>query len=87
MVWQFLAFGALGQVIRSAIGIRKAALRGDKLNFPHWFSSVILGAVIGLIAGVIFQPYMGDFATCIVSFLAGYAGTDYVEGLTEKKVI
>ncbi|RLG17961.1 hypothetical protein DRN63_02235 [Nanoarchaeota archaeon] len=86
MVWEFLAWGALGQLIRSAIGIRKAALRGDKLNFPHWFSSVILGAVIGAISGALFQPYV-PINTWVVSFLAGYAGTDYIEGLTEKKVI
>lgn len=86
-MWQYLAFGALGQLVRSAVGIRKAALRGEKTSFPHWFSSIILGGVIGLLSGVIFQPYIGEFGLGIVSFLAGYAGTDYIEGLTEKKVI
>ncbi|MCW1301468.1 MAG: hypothetical protein QW507_03415 [Candidatus Nanoarchaeia archaeon] len=86
MVADLLLWGALGQLVRSAVGLRKAALRGDKLNFPKWFSSVILGAIVGAGVGVVLQPYV-PVNTWIVSFFAGYAGTDYLEGLTEKRVI
>jgi hypothetical protein len=77
--------GFLGGLVRAVVGILKWQLRAPKqkgrMNFSsaYLLASLILAGIMGTVAGVyvINDPRF--------SFLAGYAGTDFVEGLYKAK--
>jgi len=83
-LWIFAAWGALGQFIRSCIGLKKAIQSGEQINWGYWIGTMILGAIIGAVAGVLAQGVTQN-ATWLVSFIAGYAGTDFIEGVVKRK--
>jgi len=80
----FAAWGALGQFVRSCIGLKKAIESGEKVSFRYWLATMILGAIIGAVAGILAQGVTAE-ATWLVSFIAGYAGTDFIEGIVKGK--
>ncbi|MHC1610036.1 MAG: hypothetical protein ACXQTW_00260 [Candidatus Methanospirareceae archaeon] len=76
-VWVLLALcGGVGQLLRSAQGVYKAIQRGEKIKWSRvfwtWVYSLLAGAMIGY-----FYP---DYRA---AFLAGYAATDFTEGLVK----
>ena len=85
-----LLLGGLGQLIRAIIGIYK--LYADKnINFKEQFSWVrfILSIVIGFCTGIItFLIYDPNFtkSDLLGMLSAGYAGTDWVEGVLTKQI-
>ncbi len=68
------AFGCLGGLTRSFIGIFKARARHDKIKLGYivrtmklsFFSGALIGALLGF--------------NYLVSFIAGYVGSDAIEG-------
>lgn len=67
--------GMLGGVIRGAIGLFKSIAVKRKVYWPYWFVTVIISGLIGILTGIVFSfdPRL--------SILAGYAGTDILEGI------
>ncbi|HVY01399.1 MAG TPA: hypothetical protein VHA12_01395 [Candidatus Nanoarchaeia archaeon] len=69
------AFGCLGGFIRSIIGIFKAKTRQEKIKIGYIFRTIRFSAISGTFMGAIFS------FNPIISFTAGYAGSDILEGL------
>jgi len=68
-------FGFIGGLTRGLVGIFKLTKRKKKFKLDYFASTLFLSAVIGIFAGLLFaQDYR-------LSLLAGYAGTDLIEGL------
>lgn len=80
---QFLFAGLLGGIgglARSTVGLSKALARGKKVVWKYWGSTIVLAVLIGIFAGIVFNF---DYRA---NLLAGYAGTDILEG-TYKSLI
>ena len=67
--------GAIGGMTRGLIGLLKALALKRRIIWQYWFITVSIALVIGLFVGIIF-----DFDYRL-SLLAGYAGTDILEGI------
>lgn len=67
--------GLLGGVIRGTIGLFKAMAVKRKIYWPYWIMTAIISGLIGVLTGIVFSfdPRL--------SILAGYAGTDILEGI------
>jgi len=83
MVWVYALWGALGQLARSFIGLKKAVQRGENISLKYWIITIILGACLGAIAGMVSHG-VTENATWLVSFLSGYSAVDMIEGLVKK---
>jgi hypothetical protein len=69
--------GAVGGLLRAIVGLAKAKASGRRIIWPYFFITVIVATGIGAVAGLIIginRP---------VSLLAGYAGTDLLEGIAK----
>ncbi|HNZ52373.1 MAG: hypothetical protein BWY36_00357 [Candidatus Diapherotrites archaeon ADurb.Bin253] len=72
------AFGCVGGLTRSFIGIFKAKARHDKIKLGYvvrtmklsFFSGALIGALLGF--------------NYLVSFIAGYVGSDAMEGAVDS---
>ena len=84
MVWVYALWGALGQFTRSIIGLKKAIQDGEDISFKYWLVTIILGSVIGAVAGLVSHG-VTENATWLVSFLSGWAGSDFLEGLIKTR--
>ncbi|MFH1311443.1 MAG: hypothetical protein ABIH65_03500 [Nanoarchaeota archaeon] len=73
----FLAglLGAIGGLTRGFVGLLKALSLKRKILWGYYAITVAIAVVIGIFVGIIF-----DFDTRL-SLLAGYAGTDILEGI------
>ena len=69
------AFGAFGGLIRGVVGMLKAMSVKRTLSFEYWLVTVCIAVIMGMFAGLVF-----DYSTKI-TMLAGYAGTDAIEGI------
>ena len=67
--------GGIGGLTRGFIGLLKALSLKRKILWLYYAITVIIAVVIGVFVGIIF-----DFDTRL-SLLAGYAGTDILEGI------
>jgi len=67
--------GMAGGLIRSMVGILKSIRFGRKMSPRYFMASILVAALIGIIAGLFVA---NDLRFAI---LAGYAGTDFLEGL------
>ncbi len=67
--------GGLGGITRSVIGLLKAMAAKRRISWSYWGLTALIAAVIGVFAGIIF-----NFDRRL-SLLAGYAGTDIIEGI------
>ena len=68
-------FGGIGGLTRSIIGIFKARARGDKIKIGFIIRTLRLSAVSGVFMGAIFS------FNPLLSFIAGYVGSDILEGV------
>lgn len=76
-VIQFLA-GGIGGLIRGLVGITKAQTFNPdtfKFQWKYFAVTIIVSMIVGQFAGVVFN---GDWRA---SFLAGYAGSDFIESM------
>lgn len=80
---ELIVCGAIGQLARSIIGIKKAMSSNETINWQYWGITMVMGAAIGAIAGyIVSMVYPG--ATCLIALTSGYAGTDFLEGLIKS---
>lgn len=69
------SMGFIGGVARATVGLLKAITKNKKMNWAYWTVTVGASGVIGVFTGMLFS---NDFR---MSLLAGYAGTDFIEGM------
>jgi len=67
--------GGLGGLTRGVIGLLKAMSLRRKILWSYYFVTVAIALVIGVFVGVVFNFDIR------LSLLAGYAGTDIIEGI------
>jgi ABC-type xylose transport system permease subunit len=67
--------GSIGGLTRGLIGLLKALSLRRRIIWAYWLITVLIALVIGLFVGIVF-----DFDYRL-SLLAGYAGTDILEGV------
>jgi len=67
--------GGIGGLVRGFIGLLKALSLRRKILWGYYAITVVVAAIIGIFMGIIF-----DFDPRL-SLLAGYAGTDILEGI------
>ena len=67
--------GGIGGLTRGFVGLLKALSLKRRLLWKYYAITVVIAVVIGVFVGIIF-----DFDTRL-SLLAGYAGTDILEGI------
>jgi len=67
--------GGLGGLARGFLGVFKAMRKEQKINWAYWGITVAISMAIGTFTGTIFSF---DYR---LAALAGYAGTDILEGV------
>ena len=67
--------GGVGGLTRGFVGLMKALSLRRKILWSYYTITVVVAAVIGVFIGIIFSF---DYR---LSLLAGYAGTDILEGI------
>jgi len=74
--------GLIGGLLRGLLGIAKTLItkKESSINYPYFFLSLAVSMTVGVIAAS-FWPN-GDFR---IALLAGYAGSDFLEGLFKLK--
>ena len=67
--------GGLGGLTRGLVGLLKALALKRKILWNYYFITIGIAIIIGIFVGVVFNfdPRL--------SLLAGYAGTDIIEGI------
>ena len=73
-------YGFLGGVVRALVGLSKSKAFKRKFDSRYLILTLISSGVIGMFAGLL---VVGDYR---LSLLAGYAGTDFLEGLYKTKL-
>lgn len=74
-MFDFAYYGFLGGVVRGLVGLTKAYGRKEKFDEKYFLFTIIVSGIVGMAAGMLMYP---DFRLAI---LAGYAGTDFLEGM------
>lgn len=74
--------GLLGGLLRGLLGIAKTLItkKEESINYSYFFLSLAVSMVVGVIAASLWPE--GDFR---IALLAGYAGSDFLEGLYKLK--
>ena len=67
--------GGVGGLTRGLVGLMKAMSLRRKILWNYYFVTVFIAIVLGVFTGIIFSF---DYR---LSLLAGYAGTDILEGI------
>ena len=69
------ALGGIGGLTRGVVGLLKALSLRRRILWDYYVITVMVAVVIGIFVGIVF-----DFDKRL-SLLAGYAGTDILEGI------
>ena len=67
--------GGIGGLTRGVVGLLKALSLRRRIIWTYYLITVLVAVIIGIFVGIIF-----DFDPRL-SLLAGYAGTDILEGI------
>jgi fluoride ion exporter CrcB/FEX len=67
--------GGIGGLVRGFIGLLKALSMRRRILWGYYAITVVIAVVIGIFTGIVFNY---DWR---LSLLAGYAGTDIIEGI------
>ncbi len=67
--------GGIGGLTRGVVGLLKALSLRRRIIWPYYLITVLIAVIIGIFVGIVF-----DFDPRL-SLLAGYAGTDILEGI------
>ena len=67
-------YGGAGGLVRATVGMIKALRRGEEFKPLYYFLTAAIAWILGVFSGIVFGY---DFR---ISLLAGYAGTDLIEG-------
>ena len=67
--------GCIGGLTRGVVGLLKALSLRRRIIWTYYFITVLIAMIIGIFVGIVFNfdPRL--------SLLAGYAGTDILEGI------
>ncbi len=78
----YLLAGFFGGMLRGLVGLvkNKALEKANHFKASYFIATILISALVGTAAG-----YFADTAW-EVSFLAGYAGTDFLENLYKIKL-
>ena len=71
-------FGGAGGLLRAVVGLFKAIKEKKKFNLGHFLITAIFGILIGMVTGMLL-----NFFDWRLPFIAGYAGTDVLEGIVK----
>ena len=74
-LWLPALLGGVGGITRGFIGLLKALSLRRRILWGYYVITIIIAGVIGVFTGIIFNF---DYR---LSLLAGYAGTDILEGI------
>ena len=74
----FAIIGALGGLLRAAVGVKKAMVEKRKFVTNYFVLTIVGSAVIGAVLGSVIGMNNA------VALFAGYAGTDLLEGLAKS---
>ncbi|VVB82640.1 Uncharacterised protein [uncultured archaeon] len=74
-IWLPALLGGIGGLTRGFVGLLKAISLRRKILWGYYAITVVVALVIGVFTGLIFNF---DYR---LSLLAGYAGTDILEGI------
>jgi len=80
MIINYILPGIVGGLIRGAVGISKSLEKNKEIRLHKVLFTLITSAIVGGAAAALSG---GDWR---VSLLAGYAGTDFIEGLYQMMV-
>ena len=74
--------GLFGGLLRGLLGIAKSLItkKEESINYGYFFLSLAVSMIVGVIAASLWPE--GDFR---IALLAGYAGSDFLEGLYKLK--
>ncbi len=67
--------GGFGGAVRATVGLFKSLKLKKRVRWDYWFITCILAVIIGIFVGMLLNY---DYK---ISMLAGYAGTDLLEGI------
>ncbi|MEK6899089.1 MAG: hypothetical protein AABW79_03265 [Nanoarchaeota archaeon] len=67
--------GGIGGLTRGVVGLLKALSLRRRIIWSYYLITVLIAVIIGIFSGIVF-----NFDTRL-SLLAGYAGTDILEGI------
>ncbi|MBU4086601.1 MAG: hypothetical protein KKB21_03430 [Nanoarchaeota archaeon] len=67
--------GGVGGLTRGVVGLLKALSLRRRIIWTYYFITVLVAMIVGIFTGIIF-----NFDSRL-SLLAGYAGTDILEGI------
>jgi hypothetical protein len=67
--------GALGGITRGFVGLLKAISLKRQILLGYYLITIVIAGIIGTFVGVVFNYDLR------LSLLAGYAGTDIIEGI------
>lgn len=67
--------GGAGGLLRSIVGLGKSIAAKRRIRWPYFLVTVIIAMLIGVILGILTS------VSKPIAFLAGYSGTDVLEGL------
>lgn len=68
--------GLLGGILRGIVGITKSKyIEKDKFNLTYFLVTMGVSMLVGIAAGLLAD------GTWQIAFLAGYAGTDFIDSL------
>jgi fluoride ion exporter CrcB/FEX len=67
--------GGIGGLTRGVVGLLKALSMRRRILWGYYFITVMVATIMGIFVGIVF-----DFDPRL-SLLAGYAGTDILEGI------
>lgn len=88
-----LVLGAFGQGARTVVGLKKAMdgpSTGDPsswLDFKKVLTGLLIGAFAGVIAALVLEEGYVDKNLLVTVFVAGYAGTDFIEGFIKARAL
>lgn len=77
----FLLAGFLGGIIRGLVGFvkNKTLEKANHFKPTYFLATIVISGIVGAVAGILADTEWQ------VSFLAGYAGTDFIENLYKIK--
>lgn len=67
--------GGGGGLLRALVGLGKSISAGRRIRWGYFLITVIIAVVIGLVLGMLVS------VSKPIAFLAGYGGTDVLEGV------
>ena len=75
-----MLYGFLGGIVRALVGLMKSNAFKQKFNGRYLLFTLLASGLIGVMTGLLIMP--ADYR---IILLAGYAGTDLLEGVYRIK--